>query len=109
MGDHQQEIADYILDQVSGIDFESKDDFNEGAWIEKACKEMGWTFTPQTGGLNIEWCYPITISGARTSVSEDEMDNIITTLEIHADEWAYLKSSDLIALIEEKSDRHYTF
>lgn len=37
------------------------------------------------------------------------MDNIITTLEIHADEWAYLKSSDLIALIEEKSDRHYTF
>jgi len=51
----------------------------------------------------------ISISGARTSVSADEMNDIINDLGIHPDEWAYLSSSDLATLIEEKSEGHYRF
>lgn len=109
MGNDQQEIADYVMEQVGGMSFDSKDDFNEGAFIEIACKELGWASTPQNGGFEVRWAYPIKIGGAQTSVSEEEMDKIISDLGISDNDWANLPSTDLIALIEEKSEGHYRF
>tara|TARA_R100001082_G_scaffold15629_1_gene7978 strand:+ start:509 stop:880 length:372 start_codon:yes stop_codon:yes gene_type:complete len=111
MGSDQQEIADWVLDQVSDITFQSKDEFDEkeGQWIGEACKALGWHFTPQTGGFEVNWVYPIKIGGAQTSVSEEEMDKIISDLGISENDWAHLPSSSLIDLIAEKSDGHYTF
>ena len=60
MGTDQDEIAKKVLDFVSGIDFKTEDDFldREQDYIEKACKELGWSSCPQTGGLLVNWNSP---------------------------------------------------
>jgi len=73
MGSDQQELADYVMEQVDGMSFDEKDDFNEGAFIHTACKELGWTFTPQSGGFEVSWKYSVQIDGASTTVVEDEL------------------------------------
>tara|TARA_Y100000310_G_scaffold232139_1_gene234888 strand:+ start:437 stop:805 length:369 start_codon:yes stop_codon:yes gene_type:complete len=107
MGNDQQEIADWVGDHLGGEDFGSKDDFNEGEWIERACKALGWAFTPQTGGFSVDWGYRINISGAWTVIPEEEMEQIATDLGITDDQWSYFDGSDLAHLIEKKSHGHY--
>ncbi len=57
MGNDQEKIASKIEEYVEGMDFASKDQFFafEGKLVARACREMGWQSTPQTGGLLVEW------------------------------------------------------
>ena len=57
MGNNQQEIADKALELIADKDFKTADEFYdmEGDLIERACKELGWQSTPQTGGLIANW------------------------------------------------------
>ena len=90
MGDNQQELAEYVMEQVEGMSFDAKDDFNEGAFIQTACKELGWATVPQTGGFEVSWKYSVQIvdwseeldyimdgwrldGGASTTLSENEL------------------------------------
>lgn len=60
MGDNQSEIAAKVEEYVPGIDFKTIEEFygQEGIFIERACKEMGWASCPQTGGLIVNWDSP---------------------------------------------------
>lgn len=111
LGSNGQELADHILNKLDtdGILFESKDDFNEDAYINEACQELNWVSTPQVGGFEVEWVYPIKIGGASTSVTEGEMEKIKSDLGISDNDWVQLQSGDLCSLIEEKSEGHYSF
>lgn len=73
MGNNQQELADYVMEQVDGMSFDEKDDFNEGAFIEVACKELGWAFTPQNGGFEVSWKYSVQIGVVSTTIVEYEL------------------------------------
>ena len=73
MGEDQEELAAYVMEQVEGMSFDGKDDFNEGAFIHQACKELGWATVPQTGGFDIQWEFSIQIDGASTTVDEAEL------------------------------------
>lgn len=73
MGNNQRELAEYVMEQVDGMSFDSKDDFNEGAFIDTACQELGWAFTPQNGGFEVSWKYSIQIDGASTTIVEYEL------------------------------------
>ncbi|MCP5006401.1 MAG: hypothetical protein GY941_21055 [Planctomycetes bacterium] len=55
LGKDGQELVDWILSEASDMEFVSNDQFNEGEWLEKAAKALGWAFCPQTGGLEIIW------------------------------------------------------
>ena len=111
LGSNGQELADHIVNKLDtdGILFESKNDFNEGAYIHEACQELNWVSTPQVGGFEVEWVYPIKIDGASTSVTENEMEKIKSDLGISDEEWVQLQSGDLCKLIEKKSEGHYSF
>lgn len=133
MGNNQQELADYVMEQVEGMSFDEKDDFNEGAFIEVACKELGWATVPQTGGFEVWWKYNIQINGASTTISEDELLDLAEKHNVPA--WLIENFDDplevvftyvwqgrlcgqmetdtplghLMRWIERESDGHYTF
>jgi hypothetical protein len=133
MGDNQQELADYVMEQVDGMSFDEKDDFNEGAFIQTACKELGWATVPQTGGFEVSWEFSIQINGASTTVDEAELlaiaeehkvpswliENFDDPLSVVFTyvwqgelEGEYDRRKPLIHLmrwIERESDNHYTF
>jgi len=133
MGSDQQELADYVMEQVDGMSFDEKDDFNEGAFIQTACKELGWATVPQTGGFEVSWEFSIQIDGASTTVDEQELlslaeeHNVPSWLIENFDdplsvvftyvwqgelEGEYDRRKPLIHLmrwIERESDNHYTF
>ena len=62
MGNNQQEIAEWVMDQVDGKVFASKDCFNEGEWIHRACKALNWASVPQVGGLVVVWDQPESVN-----------------------------------------------
>lgn len=133
MGDNQEELADYVMEQVDGMSFDEKDDFNEGAFIEVACKELGWATTPQSGGFEVSWKYSIQINGAGTTYDEQELLEL--AIEYNVPEWLMENFDDplrvvftyfwrgdlcgqhetktplihLMNWIERESDGHYTF
>ena len=37
---YHEELADYVMEQVDGMSFDAKDDFNLDAFIAVACKEL---------------------------------------------------------------------
>jgi len=133
MGEDQEELAAYVMEQVKDMSFDEKDDFNEGAFIHTACKELGWAFTPQTGGFEVSWEYSVQIDGASTTVDEQEL---LTLAEEHnVPSWLIENFDDplsvvftyvwqgrlcgehetktplihLMRWIERESDNHYTF
>ena len=57
MGPDQIELANWIDNHVSEINFKSSDQFHrcEFDYITLACKELGWHSVPQNGGLLVEW------------------------------------------------------
>ena len=57
MGPDQTELANWIDNHVAEIDFKSSDQFHrcEFDYITLACKELGWHYVPQNGGLLVEW------------------------------------------------------
>jgi len=73
MGEDQEELAAYVMEQVKDMSFDEKDDFNEGAFIQTACKELGWATVPQTGGFEVSWEFSIQIDGASTTFDEGEL------------------------------------
>lgn len=133
MGNNQQELADYVMEQVEGMSFDEKDDFNEGAFIEVACKELGWATVPQTGGFEVWWAYSVQIDGASTTISENELLELAEKHDVPA--WLIENFDDpldvvftyvwqgrlcgqmetdtplghLMRWIERESDGHYTF
>jgi hypothetical protein len=133
MGDNQQELADYVMEQVKNMSFDNKDDFNEGAFIQTACQELGWATTPQTGGFEVWWGFSVQIDGASTTISENELlslaeeHNVPSWLIENFDEplsvvFTYVWQgelegeydrrtplSHLMRWIERESDNHYTF
>lgn len=133
MGDNQQELADYVMEQVKDMSFDEKDDFNEGAFIQTACKELGWATVPQTGGFEVSWKYSVQIDGASTTISENELlelaekHNVPDWLIENFDDphevvftyvwWGRLCGQHdtdqplghLMRWIERESDGHYTF
>lgn len=52
-----QQLADCVMKQVANMSFESKDDFDEDAFIGLACAELKWELdkVPLTGGFEVEW------------------------------------------------------
>lgn len=60
MGNNQYEIASKVYEYAQNIDFNTPEEFykQEGALIERACKEIGWSSCPQTGGLVVNWDSP---------------------------------------------------
>ncbi len=133
MGNNQQELAEYVMEQVEGMSFDEKDDFNEGAFIHTACKELGWAFTPQVGGFEVSWKYSIQINGAATTIVEYELLELAEKYDVPA--WLIENFDDpqpvvftyvwqgrlcgqhdtdqplghLMRWIERQSDGHYTF
>ena len=57
MGNDQQEIADLVETYVKDIDFLSPSEFDDIEYqlIIRACKELGWSSVPTTGGLIVNW------------------------------------------------------
>ena len=57
MGNNQQEIANWILEEVADVDFKTESQFldSEGDYITRACLALGWDSAPQTGGLEVNW------------------------------------------------------
>ena len=133
MGNNQQELADYVMEQVEGMSFDEKDDFNEGAFIQTACKELGWATVPQTGGFEVWWAYSVQIDGTSTRISENELLELAEKHDVPA--WLIENFDDpldvvftyvwqgrlcgqmetdtplghLMRWIERESDGHYTF
>lgn len=68
-----EEIAEYVTEQVDGMSFDEKDDFNLDAFIQVACKELGWATTPESQAFEVNWKYSVQIDGASTTVDEREL------------------------------------
>ena len=133
MGEDQEELATYVMEQVKDISFDEKDDFNEGAFIHTACKELGWATVPQTGGFEVSWEFSIQINGASTTVDERELLDLAEKHNVP--DWLIENFDDpnpvvftyvwqgrlcgqhdtdqplghLMRWIERESDRYYTF
>ena len=56
LGTNGQEIADWVNEYLQDLEI-NPETFSamEGELITKACKELDWTFVPQSGGLDVEW------------------------------------------------------
>lgn len=133
IGTYQEILAEYVMEQVEGMSFDEKDDFNEDAFIQTACKELGWATVPQTGGFEVSWEYSVQIDGASTTFDESELLKLATKHNVP--DWLIYNFDDpnpvvftyvwhdklcgehetktplihLMNWIERESDGHYTF
>jgi hypothetical protein len=133
IGTYQEILAEYVMEQVEGMSFDEKDDFNEAAFIQTACKELGWATVPQTGGFEVSWEYSVQIDGASTTFDESELLKLATKHNVP--DWLIYNFDDpnpvvftyvwhdklcgehetktplihLMNWIERESDGHYTF
>lgn len=73
---HHEELANYVMnyvmENVDGMSFDEKDDFNLDAFIAVACKELSLTPIPEND-FEISWEYYVQIDGASTTFDEGEL------------------------------------
>ena len=129
---YHEELADYVMEQVDGMSFDAKDDFNLDAFIAVACKELSLTPLPENE-FEVSWEYYVQIDGANFTYDEQELLKLAT--EYNVPDWLIENFDDplrvvftytwqgrlcgehetktplihLMNWIERESDGHYTF
>ena len=92
---HHEEIANYVMEQVShqidGMSFDEKDDFNLGAFIAVACKELSLTPLPENE-FEVSWEYYVQIDGANFTYDEQELLKLAT--EYNVPDWLIYNFDD---------------
>ena len=75
---YHEELADYVMEQVDGMSFGEKDDFNLDAFIAVACKELSLTTPLPENDFEVSWEYSVQIDGASTTIDESELLKLAT-------------------------------